>query len=312
MAANSLKMHAIGIDISAFNCLLTDVKTKKYDLLQLKHELNDAIAKTEGLFTDQLSFFGHCSVPLKTDNEYMNTWYSDRAVKELLGYKFVIMQGNYKYKDVMKIILSRAARSARQAPHYELDWPKEPVKEPYYCYKHKKICYPTDEALKFLRRYTFDTFRRLKEYSKIRTDYKVMVKHGDSRTININRPIDGIFTSPPYCGLIDYHQQHEYAYNLLGLQDLSHKEIGAKEQGQSKKAIEDYKQGIIEVFSNCNRFLNQDGKLIIIVNDKFDIYQDIINKSNFEVVQIVNRQVNRRTGRRSTDFTEDIIICRKA
>ena len=33
------------------------------------------------------------------------------------------------------------------------------------------------------------------------------------------RPVDGIITSPPYPGLIDYHEQHRYAYELLGLAD---------------------------------------------------------------------------------------------
>ena len=55
---------------------------------------------------------------------------------------------------------------------------------------------------------------------------------GDSRTIDIfeklekqnpefakilkKQRIAGIFCSPPYVGQIDYHEQHAYAYDLLG------------------------------------------------------------------------------------------------
>ena len=33
---------AVGVDIAAFNCLLTEVKTKRYDLFSLESELRDA------------------------------------------------------------------------------------------------------------------------------------------------------------------------------------------------------------------------------------------------------------------------------
>ena len=34
-------------------------------------------------------------------------------------------------------------------------------------------------------------------------------------------PFDAVVTSPPYPGLIDYHEQHRYAYELLGLDDVA-------------------------------------------------------------------------------------------
>ena len=311
VVANSFGMNSIGLDISAFNCLLTKVKTDEYELLKLKHELNNVLSKVESSFQDQMDLFNESNnAHLRTNNEYINTWYSEKSIQELLMYKRALQAQEYKYKDVMKIILSRSARSARQVPHYELDWPKEPVKEPYYCHKHKRTCYPTDGALKFLRRYTTNTFNRIKEFSKLRSSADVTIMHTDSRDAKIDKLVDGIFTSPPYCGLIDYHLQHEYAYNLLELKDLSSQEIGPKSNGQSKQAIEDYKQGMIDVFRNCNRFLKRDGKVIIVVNDRFEIYPEIIEKSSMKIQQIVDREVNRRTGRRATNFTENIIICK--
>ena len=73
------------------------------------------------------------------------------------------------------------------------------------------------------------------EFSKLKTDTDQHCLTGDSRTINIGiRPwrklililaeigekqrIKAIFTSPPYDGLINYHEQHAYAYDLLWFQ----------------------------------------------------------------------------------------------
>ena len=46
---------------------------------------------------------------------------------------------------------------------------------------------------------------------------------------------DGVITSPPYPGLIDYHEQHRYAYELLGLEEQRDLELG---KGSTKAALE--------------------------------------------------------------------------
>jgi len=40
------------------------------------------------------------------------------------------------------------------------------------------------------------------------------------------KKIKGIFSSPPYVGLIDYHEQHAYAYDLFGFDRKDELEIG--------------------------------------------------------------------------------------
>ena len=40
-------LDATGIDIAAFNCLLMDVKTRRYNLFSLEHDLRDALARFE-------------------------------------------------------------------------------------------------------------------------------------------------------------------------------------------------------------------------------------------------------------------------
>ena len=54
--------------------------------------------------------------------------------------------------DVLALVLSRAARSARRVPHHDLDFARVPVTE-YWCHKHRRECRPIERADHFLRRY---------------------------------------------------------------------------------------------------------------------------------------------------------------
>ena len=77
------------------------------------------------------------------------------------------------------------------------------------------------------------------------------VIHGDSRHVDPG-PIDGVITSPPYVGLIDYHEQHRYAYELLGIEDWSEAEIGPASKGAGAKAKESYQDLVCKVFRGFN------------------------------------------------------------
>ncbi|MFQ6058218.1 MAG: DNA methyltransferase [Anaerolineae bacterium] len=322
--ANVLGMHAVGIDISQFNCLLSRVKTARYDLELLAREIEDIFDRvrtaSEYAYSNGLLPRG-TDIPqglppedgivlseLSTDNEYLNRWYARRSLQELLYYRSLI--ANYQYRDVLKIILSRAARSARQVPHYDLDYPSQPVRGPYYCHKHGRTCYPVGQALKFLKSYSFDTLARIRRYQRIRTEARVIVIHGDARQVEPPEGINGVFTSPPYLGLIDYHEQHRYAYELLGLEDHSELEIGAMARGRGQAAREDYVEGIVRVLRRCREHLKGDGPVIFVVNDKYGLYPEIMAQSGFVLEERITRQVNRRTGRRGAGFHEDVLIMR--
>ena len=66
----------------------------------------------------------------------------------------------------------------------------------------------------------------------------------------LDGPFDGVVTSPPYPGLIDYHEQHRYAYELLGLDDQRELEVGSAAAGTSKAALAAYTDGIVDVLIN--------------------------------------------------------------
>ena len=81
--------------------------------------------------------------------------------------------------------------------------------------------------------------------------------HGDARELELGGPYDGVITSPPYPGLIDYHEQHRYAYELLGLDDRRERELGAAARGTSKAAIEEYVSGIAAVLARVRTVLRR-------------------------------------------------------
>ncbi len=306
--ANVLGVDSIGTDISVFNVMLSRAKTAKYDIALVDKELHDILDKLHDYRTNLLNDKNIQSRVTTTNNKYLNEWFSDQARRELLYYLHLIP--NYHCKGLLKIILSRAARSARLVTHYDLDFPKRPQQEEYYCYKHGRTCHPVQEAYKFLRRYTIDALKRIKEFNDIRTDKKVTVLHDDSRKVKLPKGIDMIFTSPPYLGLIDYHEQHKYAYELLGLKNNETREIGPAKKGQSDKAKKEYIDGINQVLLHTRDSMAKNGLAIIVINDKHNLYSP--KKVGFKSIGRVDRHVNRRTGRRNGAFYESIFLWRKA
>ncbi|HEX9385045.1 MAG TPA: DNA methyltransferase [Anaerolineales bacterium] len=315
--ANELGINSIGFDISQFNIILCRAKTTQYDLQKARKEIMDILEKVTTITqkeVKQLSLWENPSVYdislSKTNSEYLKAWFAPQALYELITYKNLIFAEHYEYEDLLKVILSRSARSARLTTHFDLDFPKQPQTEPYWCYKHSRQCYPTQEAFKFLKRYSLDTLKRIEEFAMIRSDASVRVDHGDSRELSISK-IDGVITSPPYVGLINYHDQHAYAYHLLGLDDRSEHEIGPAFNGSSQKAQQKYLDDIAAVFRSCTKSMASGARLIVVAGDRSNLYPKIAELVGVETEAILQRHVNRRTGRRSSEFFESVFIWRK-
>jgi DNA modification methylase len=313
--ANVLGMNSIGIELSPFNVLIQDVKTRKYNISEVEREVKDALKRLKS-FSYNLQgknqpLFGEKLKKFDTDSEYLKEWFSERAIQEILFYTSIIK--DYKNQDVLKIILSRSARSARLIPHYDLARPKRPVRETYWCIKHRRYCVPIDEALKFINRYSYDTIKRLKEFDKLRTDAFIKIIQGDARKVTLPQgiKIDGIFTSPPYVGLIDYHEQHRYAYELFDFPRLDDLEIGPAMKGQNGSAKGEYVKGIVEVFKNVSPNLVDGASIFIVANDKFNIYSEIGKECGFKLADVFNRPVLMRTERDENKFFESIFYFRK-
>jgi hypothetical protein len=217
----------------------------------------------------------------------------------------------YEHHDLLAVVLSRAARSARLARHFDLDFPTKPATEPYYCRKHRRECRPTGEAIKFLRAYSADTAWRLRAFADVRRPATTaVIIHGDARSVDIGvDDVDGVVTSPPYFGGIDYHEQHRYAYELLGLADRSAEELGSATKGRSKAALAEYVDGMTAVFANIRPFLRAGAAVVVVVDDG-DLFEHILGEAGLELEQRTQRRVGRRTGLRTGDFYEQILVVR--
>ncbi len=145
---------------------------------------------------------------------------------------------------------------------------------------------------------------------QVRTDAQVIVRHADSRIVEAEEA-DGVITSPPYVGLIDYHEQHAYAYHLLGLSVNQHREIGSAAGGASQRARLQYQEDSAQVFRNGTQKLRPGGPVIVVAGDRHNLYPAIADMAGLEVEAVLKRHVNRRTGRRAGEFYESIFIWRK-
>lgn len=314
--ANVFGMNSIGIELSLFNVLIQEVKTKKYNIPEVESEIKDALKKTKYfsyILQNKNQFFSFIkgAEKFETASDYLKEWFSERALQEILFYKSIIK--NYKNQDILKVILSRSARSARLIPHYDLARPKDAVRQTYWCIKHKRYCEPIDEALKFINRYSLDTIKRLKEFEKLRTNAFIKIIQGDARKIKLPRDlrINGIFTSPPYVGVIDYHEQHRYAYELFEYPRQDQLEIGPATKGQNGEAKRDYSKGIVDVFKNVSKNIVQRGSVFIVANDKFNLYPSIGEQCGFKLVDFFHRPVLMRTERDSNKYFESIFYFKK-
>ena len=258
----------------------------------------------------------------KTDT-FIDKWYIEPVRREI---DYIFEQLKYISNDIVRniitIILSRTIRSCRATTHSDLGSLVKPVMTPYYCRKHKKICKPLLSTLSWWERYCKDTIQRFKEFEKLKTDTFQICLRGDSRNIDIiselnkvdknvsemvqNKKIKGIFSSPPYIGVIDYHEQHAYSYDLFGFERNDILEIGPLYKGQGKQAKKSYIDGMVDVLNNSKQYLQEDFDVFLVANDKYNMYPEIAQKSGMKIVNQYNRPVLNRTENSKNTYSETI------
>lgn len=258
-----------------------------------------------------------------SSDRFLDKWYIDNVRKEIdFTFNLIKKISDIKIKKVLAVILSRTIRSCRSTTHSDLATLKEPQLTTYYCYKHKKICKPIFSIKNMFSRYALDTIERLQTFSELKTNAYHILIPGDSRTVNIfdiikkkNPPffqlvkkhkIKGIFTSPPYVGQIDYHEQHAYAYDLFGYKRKDELEIGPLCRGRGMEARRSYAEGISAVLQNCRPYLSENFDVFLVANDKFNLYPEIAKKSGMKMVNQFKRPVLNRTERDKSPYSEII------
>ncbi|QSH94977.1 DNA methyltransferase [Treponema phagedenis] len=380
--ANELGMHSIGIDVSAFNAMISNAKIDSYNLLELESELTRITHKLQDFvlqsniseFEEQLSnalmafnakyfpspefkiqvrkkeidekkygaekeieflpqyesLVKKFSIELKqkSANSFLEKWYMQNIRNEIdFVFKLIEKIDDDKLKTIAKVILSRTIRSCRATTHSDLATIYEPVIAPYYCSKHGKICKPLFSILKWWQTYSKDTVKRLAEFSTLKTNTFQYCLTGDSRNVNIfdslqsankslyelaaKNKISGIFSSPPYVGMIDYHEQHAYAYDLFGFSRNDELEIGPLFKGKGKEARESYIQGISAVLNNAKKYLKEDYHVFLVANDKFNMYPVIAENAGMKIINQYHRPVLNRTEKDKGAYSETIFHMRE-
>ena len=259
----------------------------------------------------------------KSNATFLNKWYSPSIRKEI---DFVLQEikktKSKNNKKILNIILSRTIRSCRATTHFDLATLKEPQITSYYCWKHKKICKPVFSIKSWFNRYAKDTMSRIEVFSKLKTNAFYTFISNDSRNIDIfnevkkvnkafynelkKKKIKGIFSSPPYVGQIDYHEQHAYAYDLFSFKRKDDLEIGPLYKRQGTIARKSYVKGISEVLQNSKKFLSKDFDIFFVANDKYNLYPFITEQAGMKIVHQFKRPVLNRTERAKNPYSEFI------
>ena len=265
----------------------------------------------------------HIQLKQAKADTFLDKWYIQH-VREEIDFVFSKIKEiqNPATKRIVTLILSRTIRSCRATTHADLATLIEPITATYYCAKHGKVCKPLFSILKWWETYTKDTIKRLQQFKELRTNTYQKCLQGDSRTIDIfealehkkpefaalakKQKIKGIFSSPPYVGLIDYHEQHAYAYDLFGFERNDDKEIGPLYKGQGQEAKRMYVAGIAEVLTNSKRFLADDYDVFLVANDKYGLYPEIAERAGMRIVNQYKRPVLNRTEKDKNAYAEII------
>jgi len=261
---------------------------------------------------------------LKSNRDnFLDKWYLKHVKDEIeFVYGKIKRLRNSNTKNILKLILSRTIRSCRATTHSDLATLLEPITSTYYCHKHGKICKPLFSILKWWETYTKDTIERIAEFGQLRTDTKQICLTGDSREINLidelinldkkfatlvkKQKINGVFSSPPYVGLIDYHEQHAYAYDLFKFKRRDELEIGPLYKGRGKEAKDSYVEGIAKVLLNMKKYFAEDYNVLLVANDKFNLYPLISEKAGMKIVHQFKRPVLNRTEKDKGAYSEII------
>ncbi len=375
--ANELGINALGIDISAFNSFITNIKIQNHDtdsikktsleigykLSEFQKEKNNVIFQQKLL--DELKIFNkkffpspefkynvrqnkinetqygnekskefvetyhklidNYSIELRqqANQSFIDKWFL-KAVRDEIDFIFNEIKSikNQDTKKVLHLILTRTIRSCRATTHADLGTLKYPVTATYYCKKHGKICKPLFSILSWWQRYSQDTIKRIKQFASLRSNTLQTCIVGDSRSIDIikelntqfpklsypveNNKIAGIFSSPPYVGLIDYHEQHAYAYDLLDFERKDKFEIGPLYKGQGLEARNSYVKGISDVLNNCKHYLKPDYDIFLVANDKYNLYSQIAERVNMKIANEYKRPVLNRVEKSRAAYSEII------
>jgi DNA modification methylase len=280
--ASEMGIHAVGVDVSEFAVFMTNVKLGTYDRKDMINEIKK--------ITEKLNFVNSVGddprvVPTNKNNK-KEIQYIFNEIKKI---------ENQNTKKFLALILSRVM-NVKSENHPDINF--------------------------WWKKYSIDSLNRMIEFQQFKTDSYQLGITGDSRNIDLLKEVEnrnknfakliqtqkikGIVTSPPYVGVIDYHEEHANSYDLFGFKRHDENEIGPKYKGENKLARDEYSRGIVDVLLNLKKYLASDFDIFLVVNDKFNLYPWIAKQANLKIIEKFSRPVLNRTSDKKTPYSEKI------
>jgi hypothetical protein len=80
--------------------------------------------------------------------------------------------------------------------------------------------------------------------------------------------------------------------------------------GTSRAALEAYSAGVVRALANAASALAPGAPVLVVVNDRRNLYPEILDRAGLRLEARLRRHVNRRTGRRASEYFEDVLVAR--
>lgn len=276
--------HTIGTDLNPYACLVSRAKLNPYE-----HNGVEAVYKLLNKYSASVDKI-KLTINLETTPCWVRDFYNPETLIELLAWVKVLKENNDEF--ALACLLSIAHH---QRPGF--------------------LSYPSSHTVPYLRTKKFppSEFPELYEYRAVRPrlEKKILrvynslpsvdpsltrnVYQQDASTLNLDRKIDAIITSPPYMGQLDYARDNRLRLYLMGIEEWS----------TLNKSISPSATRFVEQFSMClnswRKNLRHGGKLAIFVGTTTnttkkrldDIVIDLINNNwpDYELTDRVSSEI---------------------
>ena len=290
---------AVGVDVAAFNCLLMRVKTARYDLVPARDRRSRrARTRSAGRASDRAGTSASGSRP--------------RAAAELLHFRSLVERVRARRRP--------AGRARAGGPLGAADDSLRPRLPAHAA--ARAVLVPQapprvragaggGEVPRPLPRSTRSSGSRRSSACAARRTCCGRSFTATPATSRSTGAFDAILTSPPYPGLIDYHEQHRYAYELLGLDDRRDRELGAAALGTSRRALEDVRRRASARVLRGQSRIARAGRARDRRRQRSPrpLSRRFSSAAGSGLVDRLERHVNRRTGRRAGEYFESILVC---
>ena len=319
--ASEMGINSVGVEISEFNVMVSRVKLADYKIPLLEREVLDISRRTAEFSAKEFSDGkGERLGRASSKDGYLERWFAPRSLSEMLYFRSLIPE--YENQDLLKVLLSRTARSCRLVHHYDLATAKEPVRGPYLCYKHMgKTCAPVTTIVPRLRFYSVDTVRRIKEFQRVRRPSASLVIEGDSRTVRLDERLALGTPSPRRAAGRGLHLApirradrlpRAAQIRLRALRDGEEGRArdGPKTKGKGERAKADYARSMAESLRNVGAHMSSGAAVLVVANDRLGLYPGIFEGAGMRIEKKFERPVEDRTERDKRPYSETVFLAR--